>query len=339
MATVIAGALAERRFEVSILSLSHGERAGFPLHPAVRLHSLHMERHSANFSDVRVWSRLRRFLKQNGVDRVVDVDPILSWYSIPASWGTDAKVVAWEHFHLFVNVGDWPQRLRRYAGRRLAARSAAAVVTLTEKDRRQYLRRLRGRAPVVAIPNPVTIAHDQRAALDARLVLAAGRLVPQKGFDLLLEAWAQVSRRRPEWRLRIVGSGPEKALLESQAKRLDIALSVDFAPNTADMASEFRGASIFAFSSRFEGFGLVLVEARSFGLPVVSFDCDCGPADIVRHEQDGLLAPREDVTALAADLCRLMSNADERKIFGQRALDDKRFELARILPAWQRVLA
>lgn len=339
MATVIAGALAERGFEVSILSLSHGERAVFPLHPTVRLHSLHMERHSANFSDVRVWSRLRRFLKQNGIDRVVDVDMVLSWYSIPASWGTDATVVAWEHFHLFVNVGDWPQRLRRYAGRRLAARSAAAVVTLTEKDRRQYLRRLPGRAPVFAIPNPVTIAHDKRAPLDARLVLAAGRLVPQKGFDLLLEAWAQLSSRRPGWRLRIVGSGPERAVLESQATRLDIALSVDFAPNTTDMASEFQRASIFVFSSRFEGFGLVLVEAKSFGLPVVSFDCDCGPADIVRHEQDGLLAPKEDVGALASALDRLMSDEQERRQFGQIAFEDSRFALRHILSQWERLLA
>jgi len=337
--TIVASALAERGFDVSILSMIHGETSHFPLNPAVRLHSLHLEGYSANFSDFRIWSRLRRFLKREAIERIVDVDTGASWSSIPAAWGTDAKVFAWEHFHLFANVGDWPQRLRRSAGRRLAAHWAAAVVTLTEKDRRQYLTNLHCHAPVVAIPNPVTIAHRERARLDARLVLAAGRLVSQKGFDMLLEAWAQISPRHPEWQLRIVGSGPDEVLLKSQATRLNIVEGVEFAPNTIDMASEFQSASIFACSSRFEGFPLVIVEAKSFGLPVVSFDCDCGPSDILRHEEDGLLAPKEDVQALGAALDRLMSNEKERKAFGRRAIEDRRFDLDRVLPLWQRLLA
>ena len=95
--TVVASALAEQGMEVSILSLVHGEKSPFPLHPAVCLHSLHMERHSANFSDIRIWSRLRKFLRRQAIERIVDVDTANSWYSIPAAWGTDAKVVdvAW----------------------------------------------------------------------------------------------------------------------------------------------------------------------------------------------------------------------------------------------------
>ena len=233
--TVVASALAEKGFDVSILSMVRGENSHFPLHPSVRLHSLHMEGHSANFSDIRVWSRLHKFLRREAVDRIVDVDTVFSWYSIPAAWSTGAKVIAWEHFHLFVNVGDWPQRMRRLAGRRLAVRSAAAMVTLTEKDRQQYLTHLLCRAPVLAIPNPVTIAHKKRAKLDSRVVLAAGRLVAQKGFDLLLDAWAQVVPQHPEWRLRIVGSGPDEVSLRSQAERLNIGASVEFVPNTLDM--------------------------------------------------------------------------------------------------------
>ena len=269
----------------------------------------------------------------------MDVDTVFSWYSIPAAWSTGAKVIAWEHFHLFVNVGDWPQRMRRLAGRRLAVRWAAAAVTLTEKDRQQYLTHLPCRAPVLAIPNPVTIAHEKRAKLNSRVVLAAGRLVAQKGFDLLLDAWAQVIPRHPEWRLRIVGSGPDEASLKSQARGLSVCDHVDFIPNTVDMASEFQSASIFVLSSRFEGFGLVVVEAKSFGLPVVSFDCDCGPSDILRHEQDGLLVAKEDVRALAAALDRLMSNDSERESFGQSAFANSRFDLGRIVPDWQRLLA
>jgi glycosyltransferase involved in cell wall biosynthesis len=166
--TVVASALADCGFDVSILSMIHGETSHFPLNPAVRLHSLHMEGYSANFSDFRIWSRLRRFLKREAIERIVDVDTVGSWYSIPSAWGTRAKVFAWEHFHLSVNVGDWPQRLRRSAGRRLAANWAAAIVTLTEKDRRQYLTNLHCHAPVIAIPNPLTITHNECGALGSQ---------------------------------------------------------------------------------------------------------------------------------------------------------------------------
>ena len=242
-----------------------------------------------------------------------------------------------EHRRESYCVGTFPPLCQRWrlaaahaslAGRRLAVRWAAAAVTLTEKDRQQYLTHLPCRAPVLAIPNPVTIAHEKRAKLDSRVVLATGRLVAQKGFDLLLDAWAQVIPRHPEWRLRIVGSGPDEASLKSQARGLSVCDHVDFIPNTVDMASEFQSASIFVLSSRFEGFGLVVVEAKSFGLPVVSFDCDCGPSDILRHEQDGLLVAKEDVRALAAALDRLMSNDSERESFGQSAFADSRFDSA-----------
>ena len=124
-----------------------------------------------------------------------------------------------------------------------------------------------------AIPNPITISHRERAQLDTRLVLAAGRLVSQKGFDILLEAWAQISPRHPEWRLRIVGSGRDEVLLKSQATRLNIVESVQFAPNTIDMASEFRLTSIISPVRRvLRDSHWLLLRARSFGVPVVSFD-------------------------------------------------------------------
>jgi glycosyltransferase involved in cell wall biosynthesis len=338
VATVIASNLAARGFDVSILSSSRGTSSFFPLHPAVQLHSLHMEGYSANFSDLRSVLRLRSFLKNEEIDCLVDVDTVASLVSIPAAWGLKTKVFSWEHFHFHINVGGWPQRLRRSLGRRLAARKAAAVITLTERDRQQYLNGVTCIAPVVTIPNPQTIAHSERSPLDKPVVLAAGRLTPQKGFDLLLKAWADIAQKIPEWKLRIVGSGQEEGMLKSMAHELGIDGQVDFVPNTTDMAREFLSASIFALSSRFEGLPLVLIEAKSFGLPIASFDCDCGPSEVIYHEKDGLLVAKEDCNALTSALRRLVGSRHDRETFGRAALQDKRFALSRIMSLWEELL-
>lgn len=339
IATVIASQLALRRFDVCVLSMIHGEIPFFPQYPAVRLRSLHVEKFSANFSDLRIWWRLRKFIQNEAIERIVGIDLDLRFYSIPAAWKSRARVFSWEMFHLGINVGGWPQRLRRPIARRLAARAAASVVTLSERDRQQYVTRLNCRAPVVHIPAPMTIAHQQRSALDSKVVLAAGHLVPQKGFDILLRAWGVIAQRHPQWRLRIVGSGAEGDILKTMADRLNIAGQVDFVPQTADMTREYLSASVHALSSRPEGYGVVLLEAKSFGLPVFSFDCDCGPSGIVRHEVDGLLVPREDVSSFAAGLYRLIRNGQDRHAFGQAALEDPRHELSRVMPLWERLIA
>jgi glycosyltransferase involved in cell wall biosynthesis len=338
VATVIASALADREYDVSILSIGGGLQSYFPLNSKVHLFSLHMEDHSANFSDGRIWFRLHKFLKQQGINLVIDVDAVLSWYSIPAAWGTDAEVISWEHFHFFINVGDVFQRCRRAAGRRMAIKYAKAVVTLTEKDRQQFLKHLTCRAPLIAIPNPKTIAHEYRSSLDARVVLAAGRLVPEKGFDLLLEAWAQILPLPLNWRLRIVGSGQDEHVLKARAQTLKVADSVDFVPHATDMVAQFMSAAVYACSSRFEGLPLALIEAKSFGLPIVSFDCDCGPSDIVRNGTDGVLVPKVDVACLARGLRELMEDDERRKRFGQRAYEDRRFDLENVILMWEMLI-
>lgn len=336
--TVLASELARRGYSVYILSMSHGMKAGFPVHPSIQLTSLHMQGRSANFSDFSRWRALRRFVREEKVDLLVDVDVVLSWYSLPATLGLGTKVVSWEHFHRLINVGDLGQRLRRRMGRWLAVRRAACVVTLTTRDRNQYLAHERCHVPVLAIPNPVTILPTAHADLDAKVVLAAGRLVPQKGFDLLLTAWAQVALDFPGWKLRIAGSGPDKEGLVALAGELAIEGSISFVSHSSDMDSEYRAATLYAMSSRFEGLPLALIEAKAFGLPIVSFDCACGPSDIVRDGVDGLLVPAGDVNALGAALASLMKDADRRRSFGAAAAQDSRFALDQITMTWMKLI-
>ena len=163
-------------------------------------------------------------------------------------------------------------------------------------------------------------------------MVAAGRLNTQKGFDLLLDAWEPVARAHPDWTLRIYGSGPEREALERRAAGLPVEL-----PGRTDrLGAAMAAGSLFALSSRWEGFGLVLVEAMGKGLPVVSFDCPRGPADIVSDGEDGLLvAGRRTSPALTAALLALIEDPERRRRMAAAArATARRYEGDAIAPRW-----
>jgi len=165
-----------------------------------------------------------------------------------------------------------------------------------------------------------------------------GRLVPQKGFDLLLEAFSRIADRYPEWSVKVLGKGPLQGQLEAQAESLGLKSRVTFAGVVSDPFPILRAADLFVFSSRFEGFGNALAEAMACGLPVISFDCPSGPADIIRDGMDGILVLAENVAGLAGAMDRLMGNAAERERLARRAPEVlARFSLESVLALWEQV--
>ena len=200
-------------------------------------------------------------------------------------------------------------------------RRAAAVIALSEGIRRELIEDCRlepGR--VVTIHNPVDIDDfDSGAAGAGRpwpgegpVVVAAGRLVRQKGFDILLHAFAAM--RSHDARLAILGDGPEHGGLWKLAGELGVAGRLIMPGHIADPAPWFARAAAFALSSRWEGFGHVLVEAMVCGAPVAAFDCPHGPIDIIDHEETGLLLPPGDAQALTEALDRLI---EDRELAGR----------------------
>jgi glycosyltransferase involved in cell wall biosynthesis len=214
------------------------------------------------------------------------------------------------------------------------------VSTLTEGDARAYRKALRGSTRVECMPNGVPDVGGNRAALDAKVVVAAGRVTPQKGFDRLLPAWAEVVRGYPDWELRIFGEGSLTKKLRRQIAELGIGDSAKLMGFTPRLHEEFARASLYVMSSRREGFPMVLLEAMAVGLPVISFDCPTGPRDIVREGIDGHVVRNGDKHALAEAMKGLMADADRRRAFGAAAVEGaRRYELGSIVSRWEELLA
>ncbi|MBF4764144.1 stealth conserved region 3 domain-containing protein [Nocardioides islandensis] len=172
---------------------------------------------------------------------------------------------------------------------------------------------------IAIVPNPLPLGFTPRSRLDSPLILTAGRLVNEKGYSRLIDAFALVADQLPDWRLRILGLGPKRTELVRQIRRLGLYDRVELPGAVSDMRGEWAKASICALTSRAEAFPLVVQEAMAAGVPVASYDCASGPREIIEHEVNGLLVSPESIAGMAAALLRLAADTDLRRTLGEGA--------------------
>jgi glycosyltransferase involved in cell wall biosynthesis len=203
-------------------------------------------------------------------------------------------------------------------------------VVLTNENRREW----KGKN-VVVISNPLSFYPNESSTLENKKVIAVGKQSHQKGYDLLLKSWKLVQQKNPDWQLEIYGKKDASQGLEELAKQLEIENSVAFFEPEKNIKEKYLQSSIYVMSSRFEGFGMVLIEAMACGVPCVSFDCPFGPSDIIKDNQDGFLVEKGNTIQLAEKLNVLIENEALRTDFGKKAKQNvKRFQPEIVLKQW-----
>lgn len=337
---------ATKGWQVTVVTLADRDLDFYRLLPSVRLIGLRLLRESPNvllgiFNTLKRVLALRRVLKAIGPDVVLammDKNNIL--LALAGLGLSNLVIIGSEHIHPpQYPWGTLWEFLRRHLYARLDA-----VVALTETSA-AWLRQHTSARRVPVIPNavpyplpsqPPRVEPPSKAPRQSRLLLAVGRLCDQKGFDLLLAAFQKLARHFPDWLLVILGDGPLRGELTRQIMTAGLQDRVLLPGRAGNMGEWYEAADLFVLSSRYEGFPNVLVEAMAHGLPAVSFDCDTGPRDIIRHEVDGLLVPPGNADALAQALGCLMQDEQLRQRYASRAFEVReRFSMGRVAGMWE----
>ncbi|MBW4675085.1 MAG: glycosyltransferase family 4 protein [Desmonostoc geniculatum HA4340-LM1] len=287
-----------------------------------------------NFKRIRI---LRNSIINTNPDVVISFMSKINITTLLATRWLKMPIIVSERSNPVKSSLDWNwQQLRQWT-----YLFADKIVFQTQRARDYFPSKLQNNSCI--IPNMVVLPPIKKQSSEKfsaeRSLIAMGRFVPEKGFDLLLQAFAKLKDNYPEWTLTILGDGKLRPELESLRNQLGLGDRVHFPGMVNNTYAFLQEADFFIMSSRFEGFPNALCEAMACGLPVISTDCPSGPREIIRDGIDGILVPNEDVSALAAAMERLMSNEQERKSLAARAPEiTERFAVEKIMGMWEEVL-
>ena len=241
--------------------------------------------------------------------------------------GIKAKNI-WSLEHISYDFHSWIfKQLRKWLYSKLDR-----IITLTNNDAVNY-KQFSNNVKIIANATPLKIKKSSYQN-NSKVIVSIGRLTHQKGYDLLVDAWSKLEQHHPDWSLHIYGEGEDREKLEQMIRDYNLN-NIALKGITNDVESVYDNASIYVMSSRFEGFGMVLIEAQSRGLPIVSFNCPSGPAEIISEGIDGYLVENGNVGMLAVRIGYLIDNESIRQVFSANALiSAKRFEPDQIINQW-----
>lgn len=324
--------------EVCFVSLTEQQPQPFyPLHPGIPRARLSPRWIRPGPGYLPLVGRLRRFLKAERIDVIVDIDIVLDALSLPAAKGLNTKVVSWEHFTCeFEQSVPYRKWILRYSVRR-----SDQVVVLTDGDLRDYRERLGRTQAIRRIYNPVAYRlPDAAAPLRENLILTVGRLAPEKGIGELERVALPVLQQHPDWRWVILGEGALRADLEDFIARHRLEDRLLLEGNIVRVDDYLRRASLMVITSHYEGLGLSMLEAREMKVPCVGFDVKMGPREVIRSGIDGYLVPPFDCDAMAGRIDELIRDPALRRRFAENAFAAMEgFRTESITRQWKELLA
>lgn len=315
---LLANYLATRGHSVHLITMDAQRADFYPLDTRIERKTLDLQDASATlwralWNNLHRIKELRKAICRSRPELVISFMDTTNVLTLLATRGLRAKVIVAERTNpmQYELPRQWV-KLRRWLYPR-----ADAVVTLTERVAnwvREFVPHHRVHVIPNAIPPVQAVENNDEIPLPCgHIVAAMGRLIPSKGYDMLLPAFARCAAKHPDWNLLILGEGPERANLTALARELGVSERVLMPGTIQNPMPVLRRADFFVMSSRFEGMPMAVLEALACGLPVVSFDCPTGPRELIRDGIDGYLVPSENIEALTAAMDRLMSDPAERQ--------------------------
>lgn len=332
-----ANYLTEHGYEVVIVTTDQqGLPPFFPLNEQIRCIDLginYEENNGKSFANKLLHYPLKQYRHKKRLAAVLEQekpDITISMFCNDASFITrindGSKKILEIHFSKFKRLQYNRKGLWRLADLWRSRQDEKVVrrfdkfVVLTEEDKGYW-----GNLPnITVIPNANTFSTCQTAALENKKVIAIGRYTYQKGFERLIEAWNSLSSEFPDWKLDIIGDGEERGKLQNLIRSYHLEKQVTLVKPTQNIVQVYLDASLLVLSSRYEGLPMVLLEAQTFGLPIVSFACKCGPKDIVTNGENGFLVEEGDRKGLARQMATVMKDEALRRQMGRKAKEASR---------------
>lgn len=342
--SIMANYWATKGWKITLLTFFGNQPPFYHLDSRINYIPLHIARDSSNLIAA-VKNNLYRIYKLRLAITASNPDIVISFMSeanvttLLATRGLNVSVLVSERNNPEIRLSKSSIWLKL---RQMTYPFAERVIVQTQRALNYFASNLQ--PSICVIPNPVLLPTNKSSKPQElfnklpgqKLLITVGRLESQKGFDLLLQAFANLKDYFPEWQLIILGEGILHLYLKDLCHQLQLNSRVYFLGRVKNIYEFLQEADIYVMSSRFEGFPNALCEAMASGLPVISTDCPNGPREIIRDGIDGLLVPNEDVLALTAAMKLLMSDEEKRKRLAINALDiTERFSIDKIMEMWE----
>ncbi|HAQ7750511.1 TPA: glycosyltransferase family 4 protein [Enterococcus faecium] len=333
--SIIANSLSDLGYDVTILSFWNSGEPYFGLDKTIKVdYMLNPKTEGKLYRTYLdpVW-KLHKYICKNEFDIVIDIDTLLSLYTTRAIKGTKCKLISWEHFNYWTM--EMLKEKKRFKAKKLIKKYAKRLVVLTEEDRQKHIDEYSlSEDFVITMPNPCISNIEYEYHYDKKRFLAVGRLVEEKNFADMISAWKIVEKKVDDWDLIIVGKGELEKDLRQQIKDLNLQ-RVTIAGHSDHVEEYYKSASCYVLSSVYEGFPMVILEAQSYGLPVISYDCKTGPRDLVHHNFNGMLVEDKNIDQLAKSMIMFTKNTDLAMRMSLNAYNNvQKFNLKEITKQW-----
>ncbi|MFI3163500.1 MAG: glycosyltransferase family 4 protein [Bacillota bacterium] len=304
------------QFDVSIISITEENEVFYDLDQNVKRFALFNDKLNLKKQYLPLIFKLRRFLKEYHIDILINVDTILDMFAIPATRFLSTKVVSWEHFNFYETLGkEYRMFIRKHLTRR-----ADCIVTLTKEDKQYYLENVKNIKRIEQIYNPIEVSkNEMQYNVESKIILSVGRIVKLKGFDYILNIAEKINEKYPEWIWHIIGDGEELERLENDRRNRSIN-NVIFLGRKDNVNEYLTKAAMYVLTSKNEGCPLVILEAKSCNLPVVSFVCRTGPAEMIKDNINGYLVRCFDIDEMENKIVSLIEDSEKRKSFSENAM-------------------